>query len=117
MSSPWLPWEFLRTLASSRALSAGLGLALLAACGGGAAPPAESPHETSSSEKPASSAARDDDESESSAEPESAPAAAACNDATCFSCGSGYCPTGWYCDESGSGGAACSWLPDCGKAS
>jgi hypothetical protein len=25
------------------------------------------------------------------------------------------CPQGWYCDESAKDGAACSWLPECGK--
>ena len=89
---------------------------MLTACGGGAAPPAETAHAKASTEKAAASPAKEDD-SESSAESESLPAATACNDSMCFTCGSGYCPIGWYCDESGSGGAACSWLPECGKAS
>ncbi|MFZ5897557.1 MAG: hypothetical protein ACOY0T_41290 [Myxococcota bacterium] len=53
---------------------------------------------------------------EQEAEPE--PARSSCDDGGCFACGSGSCPSGWYCDESVSGGAACSWLPGCGaKAS
>ena len=48
---------------------------------------------------------------------EAAPAPAArrnlCEDGTCFRCGEGICPTGFYCDEGAQGGAACSWLPSC----
>lgn len=49
------------------------------------------------------------------AEPEEKPQPAAkrCADGTCFACGAGYCPTGFYCDESAKGGASCSWLPSC----
>jgi len=36
-----------------------------------------------------------------------------CSDGSCFECGSGLCPAGFYCDEDAVGGAACSWLPSC----
>lgn len=44
------------------------------------------------------------------------PAGPDCSDGTCIVCGSGICPAGFFCDESASGGAACSWLPDCAAA-
>lgn len=43
------------------------------------------------------------------------PAASPCNDSSCFSCGTGLCPTGFYCDESIDGGPACSWSPTCAQ--
>jgi hypothetical protein len=36
-----------------------------------------------------------------------------CADGTCFRCGEGICPIGFYCDEGVEDGAACSWLPSC----
>jgi hypothetical protein len=44
-----------------------------------------------------------------------APQAPSCDDGTCFSCGDGICPTGFYCDRKAPGGPACSWLPACAK--
>lgn len=44
-----------------------------------------------------------------------APEAPSCDDGTCFSCGDGICPKGFYCDQKAPGGPACSWLPDCAK--
>src|SRR5690606_21298991 len=38
-----------------------------------------------------------------------------CSDGTCFVCGDGMCPMGFYCDEQATGGAACSWLPECAE--
>jgi hypothetical protein len=38
-----------------------------------------------------------------------------CDDGTCSKCGSGICPTGWYCDEKVAGGGACSWLAECAE--
>lgn len=43
------------------------------------------------------------------------PASNPCNDSGCFSCGTGLCPTGFYCDESIDGGPACSWSPTCAQ--
>ena len=36
-----------------------------------------------------------------------------CADGTCYACGEGFCPVGYYCDEGAPRGAACSWLPEC----
>ncbi|MEB2313070.1 MAG: hypothetical protein OZ921_01365 [Sorangiineae bacterium] len=41
------------------------------------------------------------------------PTAELCRDETCFRCGRGLCPAGFYCDESAPGGAGCAWLPEC----
>jgi hypothetical protein len=38
-----------------------------------------------------------------------------CSDGTCFVCGEGMCPKGFYGDEQAEGGPACSWLPDCAE--
>ncbi|HYQ01231.1 MAG TPA: hypothetical protein VER96_21315 [Polyangiaceae bacterium] len=90
---------------------------VLAACGGGAAagsePPAKAPQATSRTHaEPAA------DSEEAAVEPEAeAPKAALCDDGTCSPCGAGMCPSGWYCDESASGGPACGWLPRCAQKS
>jgi hypothetical protein len=83
-------------------------------CGGSAAgssEPAATPHEKAAS-KSADSAPSAGEEP---APEEEAPQAALCDDGTCHSCGSGMCLTGWYCDESAKGGAACGWLPQCAE--
>ena len=41
---------------------------------------------------------------------ESGPSLPSCDDGTCFRCGEGICPKGFYCDQSA---GACSWLPSC----
>jgi hypothetical protein len=82
------------------------------ACGGENTPPPESAHSASAkgvAEKPSTA-----DSAEAEEAPESVPRSS-CEDGTCFECGSGMCPQGWYCDENTQGGAACSWLPECGK--
>jgi hypothetical protein len=43
-----------------------------------------------------------EDEGQSSSDP--------CADQSCFRCGDGICPKGFYCDEKA---GACSWLPEC----
>jgi hypothetical protein len=90
-------------------------LSFAGACGGSeanAGTAAKSAHE-------ASSADRDETASESDAPDapteEEAPKARPCDDGTCSACGSGVCPTGWYCDESATGGPACGWLPQCAQ--
>lgn len=101
----------------SVALVWSLSFALASGCGGDGTPAPESAHEAA---HPASrSEARDSDEASddsSKGEDEAASApSAGCDDGTCFVCGAGSCPQGWYCDESAQGGAACSWLPECAK--
>jgi hypothetical protein len=38
-----------------------------------------------------------------------------CEDKTCFACGDGICPTGFYC-ETNNGVTGCAWLPACVKS-
>jgi hypothetical protein len=81
-------------------------------CGGAAA--------NESAPRAANEASSSEREDATDSEPESeapAPKPAVCEDGTCSPCGSGLCPTGWYCDETAPGGAACSWLPACTKKS
>jgi hypothetical protein len=102
-----------RPLASARGCSVtAFGVAaLLGACGGSEpeakAPAAEAARSHGASEKPAS------DATEAKPEKKPKPVAQRCADGTCFACGAGYCPIGFYCDESAKGGASCSWLPSC----
>ncbi len=87
-------------------------LLLVASCGGETrARSAQSP-DSSSEEFPSSDSPAQDYEQ---GETESAPRAS-CDDGTCFECGDGVCLEGFYCDQDASGGAACSWLPDCAKS-
>jgi hypothetical protein len=101
---------------ASLALAACLPFGLAAGCGGESTPAAESAHGRAHKASPNEAKASDDDNAEkgSEEEPESR-MRSACDDGTCFTCGTGSCPLGWYCDESASGSPACSWLPDCGK--
>lgn len=46
-------------------------------------------------------------------ESSSGPSGPDCSDGTCFVCGEGLCPQGFYCDAGAGGGPACSWLPEC----
>jgi hypothetical protein len=91
--------------------------ALGAACGGGGASGAraESGDDVSDEEANASGGdeAADDDDAESESSDEGAPLRARCTDATCFECGEGLCPSGFYCDVKA--GPACSWLPECAR--
>lgn len=86
-------------------------LAVFAVACGGSEPGAKAP----TGKAAASEAAPVEREaaSESEAEEKPQPAARRCADGTCFACGAGYCPSGFYCDESAKGGASCSWLPAC----
>jgi len=89
----------------------------LAACGGGGggevAAPARSAHEQVHS----NAAEAPNTDEEATPEPEARPKAELCDDGTCSRCGAGLCPSGWYCDESASGGPACGWLPECARKS
>ena len=85
------------------------------ACGGspaGAGEPAATPHEKASTDTSDAASAEDEAPAE-----EEAPKPGLCDDGTCSPCGSGMCPSGWYCDESAKGGAACGWLPQCAQKS
>jgi len=97
------------------ARTAALGLlaagALAGACGGSGETARVPAEKTTAPVDPSPSTA-----AESAAEPAAPPAARQCSDGTCFACGTGYCPTGYFCDEGATGGAACSWLPACGKS-
>ena len=87
-------------------------------CGGGGA--GTEPKSAANHESDADSDG-DGESSESSAEEDDTPAGRAdttprgpnCDDGSCSLCGGGICPSGWYCDENASGGAACSWLTEC----
>lgn len=85
-----------------------IALGLLVGCGGGAGtgPGAKTKPEQGEAESAGGGA---EEESEGSADPLST----ACADNTCARCGKGFCPNGFYCDESAPGGAACGWLPEC----
>ncbi|HKY37302.1 MAG TPA: hypothetical protein VJN18_15270 [Polyangiaceae bacterium] len=87
-------------------------------CGGagaGAEPKSAANHESDAESD------GDSESSESEAKDDDAPAGRAdatprgpnCDDGSCSPCGGGICPSGWYCDENASGGAACSWLTEC----
>lgn len=104
-----------------RAFSLCLAFALLlpqcGGSGGGADPKTAADEEHDASERSSASSASADSEADSAeAGPaESAPRGPSCDDGTCSVCGSGMCPTGWYCDESAPGGPACSWLTECAE--
>lgn len=89
-------------------LLAAIALVSLASACGGATPAAHAPKqhadETPDNTGPATS--------------ENAPATPQppnCDDGTCFPCGDGICPKGFYCDRKAPDGPACSWLPACAK--
>ena len=83
---------------------------LALACGG-SQPGAASPDIASSPGDPDGDARGT--ESNGEGEEQSAPVAPSCDDGTCFRCGDGFCPKGFYCDKDAQGGAACGWLPSC----
>ncbi len=101
------------SLRLSFGLSVGIALtaaaALLGACGGSPAPEAQSPEPTTDSATDTASV-ESEDADEAPAKP-----APRCDDGTCFECGEGLCPQGFYCDRDAAGGPACSWLPNCAK--
>src|SRR5258707_10172659 len=95
-----------------------IGFALVAtivvACGGGSAGVPRTLH---TARTPHRDARKDDSADTTVGRPVTAPPSPAdrCTDGTCFPCGSGYCPNGFYCDLGTKGGAACGWLPACAK--
>jgi hypothetical protein len=94
-------------------------VALLAAsCGSGGSLEARSADDAPASDSESVSREVDAD---ADTETDSAGAAEAprseCDGGSCFPCGDGICPAGWYCQENAPGGAACSWLPACAERS
>lgn len=99
-----------------RARSLPLLLALvLVQCGGTSA--TSEPKSPASGEDEASRsdghAGEDDEDASETSVAEQAPQGPNCDDGTCSPCGTGICPSGWFCDENASGGPACSWLKEC----
>jgi hypothetical protein len=92
-------------------------------CGGAAAPEPKAPDAEAEPAESSDSGESDSEDSSESADAsadtgsESAGSSDPCADGSCFRCGSGICPAGFYCDESTPGGAGCSWLPACGSKS
>ena len=87
--------------------------ALLAAACGGSEPEAKGPSGKATAASDVASERAETKAAEAEPEEKPQPTAKRCADGTCFACGAGYCPNGFYCDESAKGGALCSWLPNC----
>jgi hypothetical protein len=89
-------------------------LSVVPSCGAGGAPEAKSP-DTEAEEPKADveTQAVSETEGADAEAPETTQPAGSCADGSCFACGSGFCPAGFYCDESASGGPGCGWLPTC----
>src|SRR5687767_11041340 len=88
---------------------------LLPQCGGGGAgtePKTAAERESDDSERSGDDSKSADSESEAASGVEEKSPGPSCDDGTCTLCGSGICPTGWYCDESAPGGSACAWLKE-----
>lgn len=82
-------------------------LGLVVSCGGGGGggangKPVAGGDEAHDRDNPAKTDEDSADESETASDP--------CADQSCFRCGDGICPKGFYCDEKA---GACSWLPEC----
>lgn len=91
-------------------------LLLLPQCGGsgsGGAEPKSAADDDGSFEQGSDDDGGDDSETAEASEANDKPRGPNCDDGTCSLCGDGICPSGWYCDENASGGAACSWLTEC----
>lgn len=77
------------------------------ACGGGGGG-------TGANGKPAANADEEDGpgrrSTDGTSEEESEGPVDPCADQSCFRCGDGICPKGFYCDEKA---GACAWLPEC----
>lgn len=88
---------------------------IVVACGGGSS--ASVPRTESAARTPERSERRGNADDTTERRCTAAPPSPAdrCTDGTCFPCGSGYCPNGFYCDLNAKGGAACSWLLACAK--
>lgn len=94
----------------------GVALAVFAAgCGGSEKPAASADGADSSSDQRQGDVESAGTESDPGDADEAPAQKANCDDGTCAPCGEALCPSGWYCDESAPGGAACGWLPECAK--
>jgi hypothetical protein len=51
----------------------------------------------------------------SAAEAPAGPKKPSCADGSCFECGEGICPVGYYCESSHGAPAACGWSPACAQ--
>ena len=106
-----LPLRFLRALCL-------LGLVVInVRCGSSPAPEPKSTVERETTVSDDSEEA--EEESSSAAEgasDDAPPPRQPCDDGSCFACGAGFCPAGFYCDESAQGGPGCAWLPACAPA-
>jgi hypothetical protein len=100
---------YLRVVRASSVIAIGLGFSLLYACGGGAqaSAPKSSGDESSGGDWDEGASPSGDAPMTAEERVESV-----CADETCTPCGEGFCPSGFYCDESREP-AACSWLPAC----
>jgi hypothetical protein len=83
-------------------------VALLSACGAGAQATNGASSADGTGTGDSDSQGLGDGESGS----EAGPKGPDCSDGTCFSCGDGFCPKGFYCDRKSGG---CSWLPECAQ--
>lgn len=81
-------------------------LGLVASCGGSSGGPNGKPTADGDGAHDRSGRSPGDDTSEDESEVANDP----CADQSCFRCGDGICPKGFYCDEKA---GACSWLPEC----
>lgn len=85
-------------------------LALLTGCGGAQGTSSRSADDADGSDEGGSLGGSADD---AAGDANAGPQGPDCSDGTCFVCGDGMCPVGFFCDEQASGGPACSWLPEC----
>ena len=88
-------------------------LLVIGACGGGSQTPTQSADDAHTTPEADSSSGAT--QTSDRASDEAAPTGPDCSDQTCFPCGEGLCPVGFYCDEQAARGPACSWLPECAE--
>jgi hypothetical protein len=83
----------------------------LSACGGGTPGPARTAETKGGTE---SKTAGGEEAASKSAEP-AGPRKPSCADGTCFECGEGICPSGFYCETGKAGKPACAWAAGCAE--
>lgn len=112
------PWSEIDVFRAFRTLGPGVALTIgtslcACACGGGAQTPARGADDAGETSDTGGSDGPTTSSDDASGDP--GPTGPDCSDQTCFRCGEGMCPVGFYCDETASGGPACSWLPECAE--